>query len=446
MDWLWWMQADAVVQFLSYEGTFTAATDRPAWHDQRPTLGFRKASTSTVGDSLQLTGTGTAYGDFTWADQFPIPLARSTPASTLAVGRSRQIPRAQARLTPTVVKASDTSLLTVAVTPGENPTSTALAVSCDLSAIGGSTTQTFFDDGSNGDITAGDNTFSYLATVDPSTSDGDKTLDCTISDAEARSGSASIALNVYVILPIGTVKVCRQQRRRRYLCLALCWTDSGHPGRDLRERLSRTSSGSAQLQGFFMQNTAATADGDPNSSDGIYVYIGYYSTLRIQGGGYYAPQVGDEVILRGPISEYYNMTELGNPYLLSVVRSGVDLNAEVPAFDANPPADLADANRYWERLAGHARPGPGRTVSCSEGATSLPARPTPRSGWHSPDSIIAQRSDPYARRAFRDAHPLDDNYDPNNWDGNGYRILMGSLGIKAAAGDNTGADRPGAHL
>ena len=39
------------------------------------------------------------------------------------------------------------------------------------------------------------------------------------------------------------------------------------------------------------------------------------------------------------------------------------------------------------------------------------------------------------RRAFRDAHPLDDNYDPNNWDGNGYRILLGSLGIKATVND-----------
>ena len=53
----------------------------------------------------------------------------------------------------------------------------------------------------------------------------------------------------------------------------------------------------------------------------------------------------------------------------------------------------------------------------------------------SPDSTIAQRADPYTRRAFRDAHPLDDNYDATNWDGNGYRILMGSLGIKCTAGD-----------
>jgi predicted extracellular nuclease len=52
-----------------------------------------------------------------------------------------------------------------------------------------------------------------------------------------------------------------------------------------------------------------------------------------------------------------------------------------------------------------------------------------------PGSTIAQRADPYERRAFRDAHPLDDNYNAMTWDGNGYRILMGSLGIKAASGD-----------
>jgi hypothetical protein len=49
--------------------------------------------------------------------------------------------------------------------------------------------------------------------------------------------------------------------------------------------------------------------------------------------------------------------------------------------------------------------------------------------------VWAQRTDPYTRRAFRDAHPLDDNYDATNWDGNGYRILIGSLGIKATADD-----------
>ncbi len=52
-----------------------------------------------------------------------------------------------------------------------------------------------------------------------------------------------------------------------------------------------------------------------------------------------------------------------------------------------------------------------------------------------PNSAVAQRTDLYTNRAFRDAHPLDDNYNPTSWDGNGYRILIGSLGIKYAAGD-----------
>ncbi|HET7009740.1 MAG TPA: hypothetical protein VFI11_03100, partial [Anaerolineales bacterium] len=52
------------------------------------------------------------------------------------------------------------------------------------------------------------------------------------------------------------------------------------------------------------------------------------------------------------------------------------------------------------------------------------------------DSEIAQRADPYERRAFRDPHPLDN--DPALFDdGNGYRIILGSLGLKAAANDNT---------
>ncbi len=63
-----------------------------------------------------------------------------------------------------------------------------------------------------------------------------------------------------------------------------------------------------------------------------------------------------------------------------------------------------------------------------------------------PNSTIAQRSNPYERRAFRDAHLLDDNYDPSSWDGNGYRILVGSLGIKSTLNDAQALIVPGAYL
>ncbi len=115
------------------------------------------------------------------------------------------------------------------------------------------------------------------------------------------------------------------------------------------------------------------------------------------------------------------------------MRSGVDIDSEVAPAVANPPTSLADANRYWERLQAMRVQVPmdsivlgGRNVFSPADAEIWVARP---------DSTIAQRVDPYTRRAFRDAHPLDDNFDPANWDGNGYRILIGSLGIKSAAGD-----------
>jgi predicted extracellular nuclease len=97
---------------------------------------------------------------------------------------------------PASVLPNGTTLLTVDVTPGTNPPSTGLAVAADLSAIGGRPAQAFFDDGTNGDVTPGDNVFSYLATVGAGTSPGPKSLPATITDAQARTGSATIALTV----------------------------------------------------------------------------------------------------------------------------------------------------------------------------------------------------------------------------------------------------------
>jgi len=187
--------------------------------------------------------------------------------------------------------------------------------------------------------------------------------------------------------------------------------------------------------GFFMQNTATTADGDPHTSDGLYVYMGAMSTMSAPGGTTYTPVVGDEVILAGTVTEYYNMTELTTPVLMApVVRSGVVLDTEVPAFVANPPVSLAEANRYWERRQGMRAQVPLNSIVL--GGRNVFSPPDGEVWVAHPESTIALRSDPYARRAFRDAHPLDDNYDPTNWDGNGYRILMGSWGLKAAAGGN----------
>lgn len=110
-------------------------------------------------------------------------------------------PSGTGNASPASVIVGSSSLLTVAVSPGTNPASTGLAVVADLAAIGGSATQAFFDDGSNGDVTGGDNVFSFNATVAVATTAGAKTLPFTVSDAQARSGTGNIALTVLVPTP-----------------------------------------------------------------------------------------------------------------------------------------------------------------------------------------------------------------------------------------------------
>lgn len=54
-----------VVQFLSYEGTLTAS-DGPAMGLQSVDIGVAESSSTQIGYSLQLSGTGDKYNDFTW--------------------------------------------------------------------------------------------------------------------------------------------------------------------------------------------------------------------------------------------------------------------------------------------------------------------------------------------------------------------------------------------
>ena len=123
--------------------------------------------------------------------------------SATAHGAGPTNPTGVGAANPNSVLAGATTLLTVAVTPGTSPISTAHTVSADLTAIGGSAIQAFFDDGSNGDLTAGDNTFSFNATVSNSTTAGGKTLPVTIQETSplSRTGSTSISLTVVVPTP-----------------------------------------------------------------------------------------------------------------------------------------------------------------------------------------------------------------------------------------------------
>ncbi|MFF5175316.1 lamin tail domain-containing protein [Micromonospora sp. NPDC000089] len=201
--------------------------------------------------------------------------------------------------------------------------------------------------------------------------------------------------------------------------------------------LSKTSSGADQ-RGFFLQSRKGATDGDPTSSDGIFVFMGSFTSLI----GGYVPTVGDEVVIRARVSEYFNLTQLSGASLVRKITSGLDVNTDVEVTDAVPPAELTDARRFWERHEGarlRVRAGSGavsgRDVFSSTADSEI---------WVvDRDDPLLHRADPYARRVFRDSHPLDN--DPRRFDdGNGQRVMLGTMGVKATTGDST-ALLPPAH-
>jgi hypothetical protein len=103
-------------------------------------------------------------------------------------------PGATGSATPASIVSGGSALLTVAVTPGQNPASTGLAVTVDLTSIGGSASQPFFDDGTNGDATADDSIVSYRTAVIGAP--GGRTLPVSVTDAEGRTAAAFIALSI----------------------------------------------------------------------------------------------------------------------------------------------------------------------------------------------------------------------------------------------------------
>lgn len=151
---------------------------------------------STVADKRAGNGcTDTDNNSTDFATGAPTPRNTATPTNP-CVGATN--PSGVGAANPSSVAPSGTTLLTVTVTPGTNPTSTAHTVNANLTAIGGSATQQFFDDGSNGDSTPADNVFSFNATVANGTSGGSKSLPFTITETapQTRTGSGSISLTV----------------------------------------------------------------------------------------------------------------------------------------------------------------------------------------------------------------------------------------------------------
>jgi hypothetical protein len=135
------------------------------------------------------------------ATQFSCNTTSITPGTMLTLNCTNGpiSPSASGSASPSIVTVCGSganTLLSVLVNPGYNPASTGLAVTTNLSSIGGSVTQAFYDDGTHGDATAGDNRFSFQTSIPSSTSTGSKLLPFIVSDAQGRSASGNVGLQV----------------------------------------------------------------------------------------------------------------------------------------------------------------------------------------------------------------------------------------------------------
>ena len=219
---------------------------------------------------------------------------------------------------PSTVEVGQTSLLTVTVTPGTNPPSTGLTVTADLSSIGGSATQSFFDDATNGDITAGDNVFSFSATVGAATTLGPKPLPATIEDAEGRDGAATI--NLTVIAPPDPTEIHEIQ-------------GAGHLSPLVGQEVFKVEGIVTAVRPLSFYMTDPTPDADDATSDGILVFRNAAPGVA----------VGDLVLVHGRVAEFrpggastdnLTTTELENP------SATTPLSIQVVSHDNTLPVTL----------------------------------------------------------------------------------------------------------
>src|SRR5207237_2067983 len=171
-------------------------------------FGYGTANCSEGSVAAALTNTTAALraaGGCTDADNNASDFATGAPnprntATVSAGGPGPTNPTGSGAASPVLVHPGATTLLTVAVSPGQNPTSSGLSVTANLTAIGGAAAQTLFDDHTHGDAAAGDNVFSFLATAGPAT--GLDTVPITITDAQGRTGSTTVTLTVQDPAPV----------------------------------------------------------------------------------------------------------------------------------------------------------------------------------------------------------------------------------------------------
>src|SRR5499427_5349954 len=239
-------------------------------------------------------------------------------------------PTAVGSATPAPVNPGQPITLAGTISPGFNPLSQSLTVSCDLTPIGGSPTQVLPNNGT---------TFTYTTTVAPQTPLGPTSFSCGVIDDQARPSSFNISAVVLLPLsgtcgdpatPVSTIQGAGNLSPLTGLTV------------DVEAVVVADFQGSGRLSGYYVEATT-DQDADLATSEGLFVFS---SSPDVS--------VGDRVRVRGSVSEFSSatgslvshLTELSGVSSVQVCASNQTLPEPV---DVSLPID---AVAHWERYEG----------------------------------------------------------------------------------------------
>ena len=257
------------------------------------------------------TDTNSNSADFTAG----APLPRNSGSPVNACGGPTS-PSATGSANPSSLQAGNSTTLSATVTPGANPVSSGLAVTCTLTAIGGTT------------LSLPSPGFSALYTVSAGTAPNTYVLPCSVSDAQSRSSSFSISL---------TVQAPPAQFHRIYEITGP-GTSSPLAGQAVNTRGVVTAVRAA-TSGFYIESLPGDRDADPSTSEGILIYTGSAPPSCVAVGNYiqFDSVVSDYVPTGSPVGTV-PLTELNSPANCQVLASGQLGNLPAPVtIDAGHP-------------------------------------------------------------------------------------------------------------